>query len=141
MHIRGWLLGAAMLLGTPVAAAPSAPLPHFEHQGGRHALIVDGAPFLMLGAQANNSSNYPAVLPKVWQAVARSTPTRSRSRSPGSRSSRRRVISTSPGSTRCLLRRGSTMSGSFRCGSAPTRTPAPSYAPEWVKSDTAASRA
>ncbi len=23
----------------------------------------------MLGAQANNSSNYPAVLPKVWQVV------------------------------------------------------------------------
>jgi len=69
MHIRGWLLGGAMLFGTPVAAAPSAPLPHFEHQAGRHALIVDGAPFLMLGAQANNSSNYPAVLPKVWDVI------------------------------------------------------------------------
>ena len=35
----------------------------------KHALIVDGAPFLMLGAQANNSSNYPAVLPKVWPVI------------------------------------------------------------------------
>jgi beta-galactosidase GanA len=33
-------------------------------------LIVDGAPFLMLGAQVNNSSNWPAMLPKVWPAIA-----------------------------------------------------------------------
>src|SRR3546814_9059261 len=38
-------------------------------QNGRHALIVDGAPFLMLGAQANNSSNYAAALPKVWPVL------------------------------------------------------------------------
>src|SRR5690606_16118944 len=31
--------------------------------------MVDGAPFLILGAQTNNSSNYPAMLPKVWPAV------------------------------------------------------------------------
>jgi len=45
-------------------------LPHFVERDGRHAFIVDGAPFLMLGAQANNSSNYPAELPKVWPAIA-----------------------------------------------------------------------
>ncbi|WP_421729142.1 DUF5597 domain-containing protein [Brevundimonas sp.] len=40
------------------------------HEGGRHALIVDGAPFTILGAQVNNSSNYPAPLAEVWPAVA-----------------------------------------------------------------------
>ena len=36
---------------------------------GDHALMVDGAPFLVLGAQMNNSSAWPAMLPKVWPAV------------------------------------------------------------------------
>lgn len=44
-------------------------LPRLVSKNGRHALIVDGAPFLMLGAQANNSSNYPAMLPKVWPVI------------------------------------------------------------------------
>jgi beta-galactosidase GanA len=38
-------------------------------QDGRHALLVDGTPFLMLGAQVNNSSNYPAILPRVWPTI------------------------------------------------------------------------
>jgi len=31
--------------------------------------MVDGAPYLMLGAQAHNSSGWPAMLPKVWPAI------------------------------------------------------------------------
>jgi beta-galactosidase GanA len=51
-------------------AAPAAPdLPRLESKDGRHALIVDGAPFTMLAGQAHNSSNYPAALPKVWAAL------------------------------------------------------------------------
>jgi beta-galactosidase GanA len=51
-------------------AAPAAnPAPHLETRDGRTALVVDGAPFLILGAQANNSSNYPAMLGKVWPAL------------------------------------------------------------------------
>jgi beta-galactosidase GanA len=46
-----------------------APLPRIVAKNGRHALLVDGAPFLMLGAQVNNSSNYPAMLPLVWPIV------------------------------------------------------------------------
>ena len=55
----------------PTAAATAAPaeLPYFTAKNGRHAFMVDGAPFLLLGAQANNSSNYPAMLPKVWPAI------------------------------------------------------------------------
>jgi len=44
-------------------------LPHLVHKDGRHALIVDGEPFLILGAQCNNSSAWPAILPKVWSAM------------------------------------------------------------------------
>jgi hypothetical protein len=36
---------------------------------GRYALLVDGAPYLILGAQVNNSSAWPAMLPKVWPAI------------------------------------------------------------------------
>jgi Domain of unknown function (DUF5597)/Beta-galactosidase len=38
-------------------------------QDGRHALFVDGAPYLILGAQVNNSSTWPAMLPQVWPAM------------------------------------------------------------------------
>jgi len=70
--------GALLLAGcgekktaTPAAPAAAAPaeLPYFTAKNGRHAFIVDGAPYLILGAQANNSSNYPAMLPKVWPAI------------------------------------------------------------------------
>jgi beta-galactosidase GanA len=53
----------------PRATARAAEIPHLVRQGDRHALMVDGAPFLMLGAQVNNSSAWPAALPKVWPAV------------------------------------------------------------------------
>ncbi|MEA3057550.1 MAG: hypothetical protein QOF34_365 [Sphingomonadales bacterium] len=63
------LLGALAALA-PVALQAQAPaLPHLASANGRHALIVDGAPFLMLGAQAHNSSNYPSMLPKVWHLI------------------------------------------------------------------------
>ena len=51
-----------------VAAAHAAPVAMVERDG-RRALMVDGAPFLMLGAQVHNSSNYPQALRKVWPAV------------------------------------------------------------------------
>lgn len=51
------------------SAAKEIEIPAIAHKDGRSALMVDGAPFLVLGAQANNSSNYPAMLPKVWPAI------------------------------------------------------------------------
>jgi beta-galactosidase GanA len=62
------LLAGAFLAFTP-APLPAAELPHLIHAGAKHALIVDGQPFLILGVQANNSSNYPAMLPHVWPVV------------------------------------------------------------------------
>jgi beta-galactosidase GanA len=57
---------AVALLAGPVSASP---LPRIVGNNGRHELLVDGAPFLILGGQANNSSNYPAVLPDVWPTI------------------------------------------------------------------------
>jgi beta-galactosidase GanA len=51
------------------AAAPAAEAPRIVVRDGRHALLVDGKPFLVLGAQAHNSSNYPEALKQVWPAV------------------------------------------------------------------------
>ncbi len=49
--------------------ARQTPIPQFTSKDGRHALLVDGEPFLVLGAQVNNSSNYAAALEAVWPAV------------------------------------------------------------------------
>jgi hypothetical protein len=45
------------------------PIPRIVKKDGRFALFVDGAPYLMLGAQVHNSSTWPATLPKVWPAM------------------------------------------------------------------------
>jgi beta-galactosidase GanA len=58
----------ALALGL-ASSAVAGPLPQVVNKDGRHALLVDGAPFLILGGQANNSSNYPAVLPQVWPVI------------------------------------------------------------------------
>jgi beta-galactosidase GanA len=49
--------------------ASSAEIPRMVQKDGRHALLVDGQPYLMLGAQIHNSSAWPAMLPEVWDAV------------------------------------------------------------------------
>ncbi|MEO6102901.1 MAG: beta-galactosidase, partial [Pseudoxanthomonas sp.] len=53
----------------PKPDATAAQVPSIVSKDGRHALLVDGAPFLILGAQVNNSSNYPAALDDVWPAI------------------------------------------------------------------------
>jgi len=61
------LLAAA--LACLLNAAGAAELPRLASKDGRHALLVDGKPFLILGAQAHNSSNYPGALKPVWDAA------------------------------------------------------------------------
>ena len=51
------------------AQTTQRPIPRLVEKDGRYALLVDDAPFLILGAQANNSSNWPELLPKVWPAI------------------------------------------------------------------------
>jgi len=60
---------AALLICPQAIARPA--LPRIESRDGRHALMVDGAPFLILGGQANNSSNYAAPLKQVWPMLDR----------------------------------------------------------------------
>ena len=44
------------------ASTPSHPLPAIVQKEGHFALTVDGAPYLMLGVQANNSSAWPRLI-------------------------------------------------------------------------------
>jgi beta-galactosidase GanA len=60
---------AVLLLGCGLAAR-AAEMPRLVHRNGRYAFLVDGQPFLILGAQINNSSAWPATLPEVWPAIA-----------------------------------------------------------------------
>src|SRR6187402_1289257 len=63
------IISSGLLALTATSAGAQAP--RIAAGDVRPALIVDGAPFLVLGAQANNSSNYPAMLGAVWPAVER----------------------------------------------------------------------
>jgi hypothetical protein len=65
------ILASLALAAASRSAVAADSLPRLEHRDGRHALIVAGEPFLMLGVQANNSSNYPAMLPQVWPLLER----------------------------------------------------------------------
>jgi len=59
------LLIASNLLGQTSVS----PMPRIINQKDHHALLVDGAPFFILGGQAHNSSAWPGMLPEVWQAA------------------------------------------------------------------------
>lgn len=59
------LLFASILRGAVFAQET----PHLAKKDGRFSLIVDGKPFLMLGAQINNSSSWASTLPMIWPAL------------------------------------------------------------------------
>lgn len=65
------LLFGAVVAGAVLPSVSKAQndLPRIEGQGDRHALIVDGKPYLLLGAQINNSSSWASTLPQVWPAL------------------------------------------------------------------------
>lgn len=44
-------------------------IPQIIEKDGRHALLVDGQPYLILGGQAHNSSAWPGMMPQVWSAI------------------------------------------------------------------------
>jgi beta-galactosidase GanA len=50
-------------------SAFAAEMPKLVKQDGRYAFLVDGKPFLILGAQINNSSAWPTSLPEVWPTI------------------------------------------------------------------------
>lgn len=59
----------ALVVSLVSPLALTAQIPHLVEQDGRHALFVDGKPFLILGAQIHNSSAWPETLQYVWQAA------------------------------------------------------------------------
>lgn len=67
--VRVAALLTCALAGMVCAQTVQKDLPRLVQKEGRFALMVDGAPYLMLGAQVNNSSAWPAMLPKVWPAI------------------------------------------------------------------------
>ncbi|HEX8755645.1 MAG TPA: DUF5597 domain-containing protein [Steroidobacteraceae bacterium] len=73
-HSLAFALLAAVLIVCAAAAraarADGVSMPRILGSHGRYELQVDGRPYLILGAQVNNSSNYPAMLPAVWPAMA-----------------------------------------------------------------------
>lgn len=60
----------SLLISKAFSQQPAqTPLPQVIEKNGRHALLVDGKPYFILGGQAHNSSAWPAMLPGVWQAI------------------------------------------------------------------------
>ena len=57
------------LVGAVYSQTISTSIPKIIEKNGRHALLVDGQPFLILGGQAHNSSAWTGMLPNVWQAI------------------------------------------------------------------------
>ena len=71
--MKTWIIAAALAASSTALAVQAQtaqhPVPRVVQNDGRYALLVDGAPYLMLGAQSNNSSDWLATLPKVWPAI------------------------------------------------------------------------
>lgn len=52
------------------AQAVAQTMPRIERRGDNYAMMVDGKPFLVLGAQINNSSSWAGSLADAWPALA-----------------------------------------------------------------------
>ncbi|MGI4827298.1 MAG: DUF5597 domain-containing protein [Janthinobacterium lividum] len=72
MNLRKTLLPLCLLathVRLPAQTVADPTMPRVDRTGVHPALIVDGKPFLMLSAQMNNSSAWPATLPAVWSVM------------------------------------------------------------------------
>lgn len=66
MFVRNLFLTLAL----SAAALSAPPLPRIVHQAEKFQLLVDGKPFLLLGAQVHNSNAWPSVLSASLPQVA-----------------------------------------------------------------------
>ncbi len=62
-------ISSVLLIAGTALPACAAEMPRLIKKDGRFALLVDGKPYLILGAQINNSSAWPASLSEVWPAI------------------------------------------------------------------------
>src|SRR5208283_1749202 len=74
MRLKSVMLLASLALGLAPALRAQVqekehPIPRLVKKDGRFALFVDNAPYMMLGAKVHNSSAWPSMLPKVWEAM------------------------------------------------------------------------
>jgi beta-galactosidase GanA len=72
MNISKCLIVSVLFLFASLAVSAQikeTPVPKIIEKDGRHALLVDGQPFLILGGQAHNSSGWPGMLPNIWQSI------------------------------------------------------------------------
>jgi len=70
-RLNALLLTSLLIPATLAAQSPAAQeMPRVAHQDGRYALMVDGKPYLMLGAQVSNSSGWPEKLQALWPMAA-----------------------------------------------------------------------
>jgi beta-galactosidase GanA len=67
----GVFFACASFAQGPARPASAAQMPRLVQNDGRWALMVDGAPYLILATQVNNSSAWPGMLPEVWPAIER----------------------------------------------------------------------
>lgn len=78
MHARSllslasfWRLAALTACAlTAISQLSAQDGPRIVEKDGRHALLVDGRPYLILGGQIHNSSAWPSELPQVWKSMA-----------------------------------------------------------------------
>jgi Domain of unknown function (DUF5597)/Glycosyl hydrolases family 35 len=60
---------ALALVLLPAVVASAVEMPKVIQKDGRYALLMDGKPYLILGAQINNSSSWADSLPEVWPTI------------------------------------------------------------------------
>nr|WP_295931750.1 DUF5597 domain-containing protein [uncultured Dyadobacter sp.] len=70
-YFAGLLAGISFAFSSVQALAQQSPgrapaIPVMVSKDGRHTFMVDGKPFLILGAQMWNSSGWPDILDKTW---------------------------------------------------------------------------
>jgi hypothetical protein len=66
LFLRVTLLASILSLATGLLAGP---MPQIVRDGDKTSLLVDGKPFIVLGAQVNNSSGWPSVIETLLPGV------------------------------------------------------------------------
>lgn len=64
--MRKWIF---LWFAITFTAVHAAEMPRTVYKNGYHNLIVDGEPFMILGAQVGNSSAWPSEMEEIWPVV------------------------------------------------------------------------